>query len=265
MKNEKKRFAQQILRAGGALALFFGVFIGPKVAEPYQTSRKIRKEIKNDRIGLVRDTIDVTELPDMSRQITVGEYNIFSDNATNRYFRDLTGTAIGKEWTNNINYLSAINDYHEVRHAMNYRIMQHYSSYLAPEVFTADEISACVAASLAQMGGMPRLEPGKISPYMSYTLDKKADMHKVADMVLDEALSALYADTGTQRYYRSVFASQSNILADRMPKSPMINGEKLIQEMMTFEINGRRRNILKLASPEMRDAVYYCLLTYNER
>lgn len=211
----------------------------------------------------ISDVRVVQGLVDGSIPANAGSYDRLSDTLHTYFYKDLTNTEYGREVLDFLNDYESMTAYHEIRHAMNTRFMWHYGKKLTVDVFALDELSSQSAESLAVLSGMKPLVPGVLSPRISYKIDSGQDLHKVADFVLTKALQDIYTafDRNTEVFYEATWYSQYDPVFDDFT----ISKKMLMDEIMTFEINGKPRNLLKLASPKVRKAVEEYLGFYKKQ
>ena len=213
---------------------------------------------------LVRDTVDICVDKNGYVIADDGQYNVFNDVVTRHHFRDVSGTDIGRYTADMINEQTKYNDYHEIRHAFNSRTLMHYRKPVTMDILAADEVSARVAACLAEFGKMPaQLKPGVLSACVSYNLDSSYNLRQVADASFVFALSQLYSNSN--RYTKTYQNNYAAVSEQLQFMTPVVNKNTLINEMMTFEINGKPRNMLKLASKDIRREVYNYINVYKTR
>lgn len=231
-----------------------------RVAESrHQTEMEnMRAAAGREHTRLVRDTVDVAATVDGRIVVNDGFYNMDENYAMVRYFRDKT---CDEEMRNALEYINSVNkfdDYHEIRHAYNARFTIHCPDS-TPDIIAYDELSARIAAHLARLGNMPPMQIGEISPRVSYRLG--VNLYDVVDHILMFELQRLYDNP---KYFRD-YVVQSQVRQKFDLRNPQINQDALIDEMMTFEINGRPENILKYASDNVRAAVYEYVNRCNVR
>lgn len=214
----------------------------------------------------VRDTIDVFVTKEGYIRADDGQYEVFSDIVTRHYFRDGTNSELGKYAVEVINENTKYNDYHELKHAFNSRIMMHRNCDITPDVEAADELSARVAAFLAFFADKKPVKNGKISPRVSYIIRAPYyDLKQVAETVFYESLKQSY-DNGNAEHYAQGYEINAALTSEKLPlKTPRIKKQAMIDEFMTFDINGKPVNMLNLVSDGLRAAVYEYVDLFKQR
>ena len=260
--SEKKKGLKRILAVAGCGAAVAGLLFLAGVAEDKSNGVISREMSANMPTLLVRDTINVHKSETDDGIIRFGEYNMFTDEVHTHYFNDLTKNKDGHKFVELLNNHGVMNCYHELRHAMNVRLQAHCDGLVTRELFVADEISAIVASYLAEISGLQPLNEGEILPYISYKINEKYDLSNVADALFQDALSEMQYLPPS---YQDMFIGNEELSEYRVRLFPTIKKKTLINEMMTFEINGKPQNLLKLASKDVRHSVYKCINEYNNQ
>lgn len=171
MSDKKKNLKRILATAGCGLALAGALlFISKTYENKSKRPEKSAQEVVRDltavsKTTLVRDTVDIALKQQQDGRIETikGEYDPEKDVATSIIYRDITGKDFGKKAVANLNKLTTISEYHEVRHALNERLIRHYDGIVTPYIFVLDEMSARVGEYLAFLGNMPVLTAGAVS------------------------------------------------------------------------------------------------------
>lgn len=259
--SEKKINLKRILAVAGCGAALAGALFWASVAEERSNGQIARVMSENMSTFLVRDTIDIRDTDDYTI-VRFGEYNMFDDKITSHHFNDVTTTTQGHKDVEKINDHARYNCYHELRHAMNVRLQAHYKGLVTREFYVADEISAIIAGYLSEISEVVPLKEGEILPHVSYKLKPKYNLIDVANKVFCLALEDMVYKPST---YQDLFIGNESLAEYRLMLPPFINKKTLINEMMTFEINGKSENLLNLASKDVRNDVYKYIDSYKQR
>ncbi|MFQ6739200.1 MAG: hypothetical protein ACLRFJ_00825 [Alphaproteobacteria bacterium] len=264
MFGEKKDVKKYLKIAGCSVAVGAGLVFLQKANEKQQIRASVVDDAANFRTELFRDTVDITVTEAGYIKADDGQYNMYDNTVLRHYFRDVSGTEQGKYTANFLNEQTKYNDYHEIRHAFNLKLQTHYFGSLTMAIEAVDEVSARMAAELAQAGGMtPYLRTGIGSPYMSYSISESYDLQKVVDKAFRKILSQLRSNSVT---YENQYVRNSQFLSEYLICAcPKIDENTLLNEMLTFDINGKRRNVLKIASKDVQKKVYAYINSYNKQ
>ena len=249
--------------AGSGVALSGLLFMG------FSANKKSEREIIRvvssiTPTTLIHDTIDISVTKEGYVIADDGEYDTFQDVATTHFFRDVSGTEIGQYAANMINEDVQFNDYHEVRHAWNSRLIMHYNKDVTSDILAVDEVSARVAACIAAFGQMPAsMKSGDVWPNVSYTLSESYDFQKIVDASFVYVLAKLRANNTK---YAGSYRKNAYLISKRLLRSnPYFDKKSLIDEMMTFEVNGKSHNLLKVASKDVREKVLKYINEYKQK
>ena len=224
--------------------------------------KKADKELLHYVAGLtpttyVCDTINVSKPEDIDQIVYgvffAGNYDRMNNKVHTYHYRDLTGSDVGRTVTGVVNQTQVLASYHELRHAYNSRLMWRFDGFMGPDVFVIDEVSARVAEELAKISDKTPLKPGEMSVAVSYNIKQNYDLQKVANEFINKALVEMNQafEVSANVFEEASYYSQYDpILSD-----VKINKKTLMNEMMVFEINGKKQNMLKLASKDMQNKV----------
>lgn len=257
MSGVKKMSLKRILAVAGTGAALAGLLVWGGVAQ-----KKAKQDALHYVAGLtpttyVCDTIDVA-CPEAIDQILfgviyVGSYDRMNNVVHKYHYRDLTGTEMGQAVTGAVNQSQEFASYHELRHAYNSRLMWRYDGVLSPDVFVMDEVSARVAEELARISEKKPMKSGKMSSAVSYKISDKYNLQNIANMFVKKALVEIEQ---TFEVSADIF-EEASLYAhnDPLVQDVAIDKKTLMNEMMVFEINGKKQNMLKLASKELQKEV----------
>lgn len=185
--------------------------------------------------------------------IYAGTYDRMNNMLYTYHYRDLTGTEVGHTVVDMINQSQKQVLYHELRHAYNSRLMWRYDKLMGPDVFVIDEVSARVAENLAKISDKPSLKPGVLYSNVSYNISQDYDLKKIADFCIKNAVKEIEQtfEVSADIFKESSFYSQY----DPVIPDVKINKKTLVNEMMVFEINGKKQNLMQLASKDVQESV----------
>lgn len=253
----KKMNLKRILAVAGTGAALAGLLVWGGVAK-----KKTDRDLLHYVAGLtpttyVCDTIDVKH-PEAIYQILfgviyAGSYDRMGNIVHTYHYRDMTGTELGQVVTGAVNQSQEFASYHELRHAYNSRLMWRYKGVADPDVFVIDEVSARIAEELAKISKKIPLKSGQISSAVSYEISQEYNLQIIADMFIKKALMEIDQafDVSADVFEEASLYAQYDPLVTDVP----INKKTLMNEMMVFEINGKKQNMLKLASKGVQDEV----------
>lgn len=195
-------------------------------------------------------------------QAMAGSYDRLQDTVHTYYYNDLTNTEYCRKITEFINNQESMASYHELRHALNTRYMWRYNRVRTPDIFVYDEISARVAEYLACLGKKKPLQPGIMSPQVTYNISTEYELKDIADTAIKKALKEMeeYFDLGVGIFAEATYYSQY----DPEVYDIVINKKMLVDEIMTFEINGKPQNFLRLASKQTQNEVAKYVAAVNK-
>ena len=272
---KQKRDLKRILATAGCGVGLAGVLFWVGVKQKETDKEVLRLFSGKNYTVYVCDTIKIPSKRVMDAivndeiQILAGSYDRLRDTVHTYYLKDLTATDYCGKITEFINNRESMTSYHELRHALNTRYMWRYDRVRSPDIFVYDEISARVAEYLACLGKKNPLNPGIISPQVTYNISNKSELKDIADTAIKKALKEMseYFDLSVKIFAEATYYSQF----DPEVYDIVINKKMLVDEIMTFEINGTPQNFLRLASKQTQNevakyvaAVNKCL-NYNTR
>ena len=272
---KQKRDLKRILATAGCGVGLAGVLFWVGVKQKETDKEVLRLFSGKNYTVYVCDTIKIPSKRVMDAivndeiQILAGSYDRLRDTVHTYYLKDLTATDYCGKITEFINNQESMTSYHELRHALNTRYMWRYDRVRSPDIFVYDEISARVAEYLACLGKKKPLNPGIISPQVTYNISNKSELKDIADTAIKKALKEMseYFDLSVKIFAEATYYSQF----DPEVYDIVINKKMLVDEIMTFEINGTPQNFLRLASKQTQNevakyvaAVNKCL-NYNTR
>lgn len=262
--SDKKMNFKRILKTSGYVALSAGFMLLLNLNKKDKDRALAVTLSSNFPTEFVRDTIPASINIDT---FFAGHYDVLADVVHSVYFLDKSGTEDSKYAEQYLNDLLSYTDYHEVRHAFNSRLEMHYHRPITPDIEATDEVSARVAESLAHVGNMrPYLHTGTILTNISYDLSisEPRKLQQVVDAIFLDVLQQMREPVN--HGYDKMYAENADIHTEYLPMAyPNISKKALLDEMMTFDINGKQRNMLKMASKNVQKKVYAYINRYNNQ
>lgn len=234
---------------GCGVALTTALVLGGRVKEN-KDLKTVRKHASGAYVSVKRDTIDVNNTA-IKSPLQGGRLEPLSNTVIVHWFNDLTTTKTGHETVDRGNKKVRLVYYHEMQHARNHKLFMHYKKFIGPQILLLDEFSANTAQYLADFCDMPEIPNGVTSLDIDYTLDKsKYALENVADALLN---IALLIGKEQKSIYLDYFDEAT--IEERLICKPFMDTDQLINEMLTFKINGKWRNLYSLANENTRQAV----------
>ena len=265
---DKRNNLRRVLAVAGCGAAVVGALFLCNVLKQRMGREKLRAHAGAEHTVYKCDTVNITSKELMQAivngdvQAYAGSFDRLQDVVHTYYYKDLTGTDYCREITGIINDAESMTSHHEIRHALNSRYMWRYNKIKGADIFVYDEISARVAECLARLGNEKPLKPGNLSPLVKYKVFEKCNLRDVADIAITQALNEMlgYFHLGVDIFDESAYYSKYD------PKmfDVVVDKKTLVDEIMTFDINGKPQNMLKLASKKTRAKVRQYVKMVND-